>query len=159
MGLIVDIAKEHSQLKTALTDLYLRFDWVKIYPKYGIIKFVVAGYYDVTSGQALRAVEYEQNRYIDSVFQTNAVEVVNGELLLDSGRYRDQMSTPGSSPGEPIALWRDVYSMKIGDLAVENFSPEVLYPRLYEVIKVDPRFTNIRNELSTPASIITELPV
>lgn len=158
MAILVDIDAAYSPLKTSLKGLYLRLDWVKVYPKYKIVKFIVKGYLDDVSGKSMRDVEYEQFKYIDAIFKTNSVEVANGEVLIDSSRYRDNFTTPGSSGNEPMALWEDVYSMKVADIPVSALDVDVLYPYLYTALKADPRFSNVRDELSEPANTtVTEV--
>jgi len=147
MALIVDLAKEYSPTKSEIKNLYLRFDWIRVYPKYRILRFVVNGYLSPESGQAMRENEYEQVRMVDTVFNTTAIMVQGDAMLVSHTQNREAFNHPQSSPMEPRALFTDIYSMKLDDMSIDTLDTEVLYPYLYSLLKLDTRFANVRDEV------------
>jgi hypothetical protein len=147
MALIVDVAKQYSPTFSDIKDMYLRFDWIRVYPKYQILRFGVNGYLNKESGQTMRNAEYEQVKAVDAVFGTTAIFAQGDVMLVSHTENREAFINPQSSPMEPKFVWIDIYSMKLDDLKLENLSVEYLYPKLYELLKHDTRFSNIRDEV------------
>jgi hypothetical protein len=147
MALLVDLDKAYSHTFSDVKDMYLRLDWIRVYPKYKILRFVVNGYVCKESGQTMRQAEYEQVREIDGIFDTTAIFARGDVMLMSHTQNREAYVQPQSSPMEPKYVWSDIYSMKLDDLHIDELSVEKLYPKLYELLKLDTRFKNIRDDI------------
>lgn len=148
MGLFADMDGQYTATKVAMNDVYLRINQVNVYPKFGVIKISVFGYVNKESGQLLRNDEYELTKYVDSVYQTTGITLTHDEqITMGFLVNRDAMSPPMQSPMEPVPIFRDAYTIKLTEANASAMTVDSLYPILYNALKADPRFGNVRDDL------------
>lgn len=145
MALLVDIAAVDNATGVDIKDVYLRITSALYYPLHRVFKIVVYGFINGESGKLHRVRE-----------QAEAIEFKDALKITKKGYIAGDANftlPPDFSPAlgvlrefkDPWSLFSEIYNIEIPEgIGITNSE---LWAYAYNVIKQDPRYKNIRDEV------------
>ncbi len=144
MALLVDLKADSNYSQIDLTDVYVRIDRVQIQPKFGIMKMTVEGYISPDVSSVIRGIEQAQTTFASNFFEEVGSDIISGSLYNSVQEERSMLEPPPFTQDYPVALFNDVFTVRLTEETAST-SVDDLYPILYEMLKTETRFQNVRD--------------
>ncbi|HAR37293.1 MAG TPA: hypothetical protein DCS09_01190 [Porphyromonadaceae bacterium] len=145
MALRVAIGAEHNSSGVYLNDVYIRIGLVSFYPKIRMLKAVVYGFINSESGQLSRIREDAESIEFSDALSATPLGFISGSFTQTLGVEFSRSLQVLQTFRDPMFLFTDIYHMAVPkETSIDN---ESLWPYVYGMIRNDPRFENVRDDI------------
>lgn len=146
MGFLATVSGAENKERIT-TELYIRIQRADYFAKWGIMRVVVCGYSRYESGLKMKlSEEYYRSR----VEETMGAATERFLELGDAGEMLMAKSLPLEAPyNEPSDVFARSYNFLIPE-TVDMQDPGELYPYLYERIRTDSVYADVKDVLGDP---------
>lgn len=145
MAILLDISKENNYTGIDLFNCYGRIENIHYHYKSGSLKCTFSVYYNKDVGILRRIPEEHMRNQIVRAMEITEGKPIAGLVAREYTLGPDPILMDSGLLFHPQFVYSDTYAIIV---AFENVSTEaVAYNYFYELIKADPRFTNVRDDL------------